>query len=103
MIEAIGAEVIEIEDGRINEIRDYHLKNSLMSVAVADACEAMMSPRAYREALSADQVEAQLNDGAGRRWDPAVVEAFRACKTDLYAIRQPGMDAGSDLSSSRCA
>ena len=44
VIEAIGAEVIEIEDGRINEIRDYHLKNSLMSVAVADACGNFLTP-----------------------------------------------------------
>ena len=44
VIDAIGAEVIEIEHNRINEIRDYHLKNSLMSVAVADACGNFVTP-----------------------------------------------------------
>jgi HD-GYP domain-containing protein (c-di-GMP phosphodiesterase class II) len=60
-------------------------------LAVADACEAMMSQRAYREALTPEQIEAQLSDGAGKRWDPAVVEAFRGCQHDLYAIRQRGL------------
>jgi hypothetical protein len=45
MFRGHGAEVVEIETGRINEIRDYYLKNSLMSVAVADACGNFVTPR----------------------------------------------------------
>jgi hypothetical protein len=36
VIEAIGAEVIEIIDGKIKEIRDYH---RLMSGAAADSAQ----------------------------------------------------------------
>jgi HD-GYP domain-containing protein (c-di-GMP phosphodiesterase class II) len=60
-------------------------------LAVADACEAMTSSRAYREALTPEQVEQQLAAGAGKRWDPAVIEAFRNCKGDLFAIRERGL------------
>src|SRR5215472_7040540 len=37
VVEAIGAEVIEIIDGKIKEIRDYHKR---MSAAVADSAQA---------------------------------------------------------------
>jgi ketosteroid isomerase-like protein len=37
VVEAIGAEVIEIIDGKIKEIRDYHKR---MSAAVADSTQA---------------------------------------------------------------
>jgi ketosteroid isomerase-like protein len=37
VVEAIGAEVIEIVDGKIKEIRDYHKR---MSEAVADTAQA---------------------------------------------------------------
>jgi HD-GYP domain-containing protein (c-di-GMP phosphodiesterase class II) len=60
-------------------------------LAVADACEAMLSPRPYREALLPDRVAARLLEGAGHQWDPAVVEAFRACSSDVCAIRQRGL------------
>jgi HD-GYP domain-containing protein (c-di-GMP phosphodiesterase class II) len=60
-------------------------------LAVADACEAMMSPRPYRDALPPERVAARLAEGAGRQWDPAVVEAFRACGRDVCAIRQRGV------------
>ncbi len=45
-------------------------------VAVADAYDAMTSPRPHRPALAHDEAVAQLRAQAGIRFDPAVVDAF---------------------------
>jgi putative nucleotidyltransferase with HDIG domain len=45
-------------------------------LAVADAYEAMTSNRAYRRAMPAEEARAILEEGAGRQWDPRVVQAF---------------------------
>jgi putative nucleotidyltransferase with HDIG domain len=45
-------------------------------LAVADAYEAMTSNRAYRKAMPAAEAQAILEEGAGRQWDPRVVQAF---------------------------
>jgi HD-GYP domain-containing protein (c-di-GMP phosphodiesterase class II) len=55
-------------------------------LSVAESCDAMMSARPYRPPLGARQVEALLAEGAGKQWDPGVVEHFMACRADLYAI-----------------
>jgi putative two-component system response regulator len=44
-------------------------------VAVADAIEAMSSPRVYRGPLEPEQVLEELERGHGSQWDPAVVDA----------------------------
>lgn len=59
-------------------------------LAVADACDAMMSPRPYRRALPPREIERLMADGAGSQWDPGVVRHFLSCKQELYAIRQGG-------------
>lgn len=45
-------------------------------IAVADAYDAMVSPRSYREALSQEKALAILQAGAGSQWDPSVVAAL---------------------------
>ncbi len=60
-------------------------------VAVADACDAMLSPRPYRKALAPEQVEAVFAQGAGNQWDPDVVADFLACRHELYALRAKGV------------
>ncbi|HAH32736.1 MAG TPA: hypothetical protein DCL44_10530 [Elusimicrobia bacterium] len=45
-------------------------------VATIDAWDAMMSDRPYRKALSREQAEGELTKGAGRQFDPKVVETF---------------------------
>ncbi|NPV38585.1 MAG: HD-GYP domain-containing protein [Brevinematales bacterium] len=42
-------------------------------LAVADAFDAMTSDRPYRKALSLDQVEEILREGAGKQWDAEIV------------------------------
>lgn len=45
-------------------------------VAVVDAYDAMTTDRPYREALPLEEVWSILRDGAGRQWDPRMVETF---------------------------
>jgi HD-GYP domain-containing protein (c-di-GMP phosphodiesterase class II) len=53
-------------------------------LAVADACDAMMSIRRYRPALLPPQIDAVLKQFAGTQWDPQIVEHFMACRRDIY-------------------
>ena len=46
-------------------------------VAVADSYDAMISDRPYRPALSREAATTEIRALAGRRFDPAIVEAFR--------------------------
>jgi HD-GYP domain-containing protein (c-di-GMP phosphodiesterase class II) len=60
-------------------------------LAVADSCDAMMSPRPYRKPVPREQIEVILRGGAGTQWDPALIEHFMACRSSLYSIGQGAM------------
>jgi putative nucleotidyltransferase with HDIG domain len=47
-------------------------------IAVADAYDAMTSDRPYRKAMSPYEARETIAKGAGREWDPKVVDAFQA-------------------------
>ena len=51
-------------------------------VAVVDAFDAMISARPYRPRLSVQAALAEVQDGAGTQFDPAVVRAFLAAWAD---------------------
>jgi putative nucleotidyltransferase with HDIG domain len=57
-------------------------------VAVADAYDAMSSDRPYREGMSEDKIEQILRSGAGKQWDPKVVEAYFNSQEDISKISQ---------------
>ncbi len=56
-------------------------------VAVCDAWEAMTAGRLYLAARSAADTRAELRHGAGRQWDPRIVEAFLAVEAESAAAR----------------
>lgn len=58
-------------------------------LAVADAMDAMLSDRSYRDALSYDVVDSELEDNAGSQFDPEVAEAGREL---LAECRQKELD-----------
>ena len=45
-------------------------------VAVCDSYDALVTDRPYRKARTVDEAIATLTDGAGKQWDPEVVEAL---------------------------
>ncbi len=60
-------------------------------LAVADACDAMMSARRYRPALPPARIEDIFRENSGKQWDPKVVQCFFACRHELYAVCQRGL------------
>jgi putative nucleotidyltransferase with HDIG domain len=60
-------------------------------LAVADSFDAMSSNRPYRKRLSLTQIDTILQQGRNLQWDPAVIDALFACRSDLEAIRQKGL------------
>lgn len=52
-------------------------------VAVADAFDAMSSDRPYRTGMSDEKLETILRDGAGKQWDPTVVDAFFGARDQI--------------------
>jgi putative two-component system response regulator len=45
-------------------------------LSIADAYDAMLSPRPYRPALRNEEAEANLRAGAGNQWDPYLIDLF---------------------------
>jgi HD-GYP domain-containing protein (c-di-GMP phosphodiesterase class II) len=60
-------------------------------LAVADSFDAMSSNRPYRRRLSLAQIDGILKQGRSVQWDPDVIDALFACRSDLEAIRQKGL------------
>jgi putative two-component system response regulator len=54
------------------------LSPGALSLAVADAYDAMTSDRPYRPAMSPDAACAELERGKGKQFDPTIVEIFLA-------------------------
>jgi HD-GYP domain-containing protein (c-di-GMP phosphodiesterase class II) len=55
-------------------------------LAVADSFDAMTSSRPYRRAMSFGKAESIVREGAGKQWDPAVVDAFFAGINDIRIL-----------------
>ena len=54
-------------------------------VAVADAYDAMVTPRCYRSCGSVAYAAREFRAHAGRQWDPGVVQGLFACVPELCA------------------
>ena len=55
-------------------------------VAVADSIDAMSSDRPYRKGMPDEKLDAILRDGAGKQWDPKIVEAAFQVRDELRRI-----------------
>jgi putative nucleotidyltransferase with HDIG domain len=60
-------------------------------VAVADSYDAMASDRPYRPGMEDAALDAIIRSGAGKQWDPHVVEAFFRVRDDIRAISGRGL------------
>jgi HD-GYP domain-containing protein (c-di-GMP phosphodiesterase class II) len=61
-------------------------------LGVADACDAMLSPRPHRPGMSPEEIDSALRAGAGAQWDPQVVDRLMACRTEVYHIGRQDKD-----------
>lgn len=59
-------------------LRGTEIPIAAQIVSVADAFDAMISPRPYRPALTVESATRELRAGSGTQFNPAVVEAFLA-------------------------
>jgi response regulator RpfG family c-di-GMP phosphodiesterase len=57
-------------------------------LAVADSYDAMSGNRPYRIRLNHEQIDRTFRQRRGVQWDPAVVDAWFACRSDLEMIRE---------------
>ena len=57
-------------------------------VAVADSIDAMSSDRPYRKGMADEKLDSILRDGAGKQWDPKIIEAAFQVRDDLRRIGQ---------------
>jgi putative two-component system response regulator len=55
-------------------------------VAVCDAYDALVTDRPYRKARTVDEAIATLTSGAGKQWDPEVVEALVGELSNITAL-----------------
>jgi HD-GYP domain-containing protein (c-di-GMP phosphodiesterase class II) len=53
-------------------------------LAIADSCDAMMSPRRYRPARTPPFIDQVFDEGAGKQFDPEIVHHFMACRRQIY-------------------
>jgi len=68
--------------GYVDNLHGETIPLSARIIAVADAYEAMLHRRPWREAKSPEQAAAELRQNSGRQFDPEIVEHF------LSALRQ---------------
>jgi putative two-component system response regulator len=66
-------------------------------MAVVDAFEAMTSTQFYRAPKSVEEAAGEIEKGKGRRYDPAVVEAFKKALPVMRKVRETYSDALGDL------
>jgi len=62
--------------GYPNRLKADEIHLGARILAVADAYDAMTSPRPYRPALSSEEAVEVIKRGAGTQWDPMIVYAF---------------------------
>jgi HD-GYP domain-containing protein (c-di-GMP phosphodiesterase class II) len=61
-------------------------------ISVADAFDALLSPRVYKKALPLPEVMDLMHTGAGKEWDPEVVEVLTRLLPELLARIYPGRE-----------
>ena len=60
--------------------------------SVADVFDALTSKRPYKEAWPIGKAAAEINDGSGSQFDPAVVDAFVKALQEILEIREKNLE-----------
>jgi len=67
------------------------IPNEARILAIADAFDAMISPRPYRRALTHEHALAEVEDGAGTQFDPVAAELFVETWAEGWDVWQPAV------------
>lgn len=62
--------------------------------AISDVFDALTSVRPYKEAWPVDRAVAEIGNGAGRNFDPRLVEAFKVALPDILRARHEHSEDG---------
>ena len=57
-------------------------------MAVADVFDALVSKRSYNEPFTFEEAKKIITDGAGRHFDPLIVDAFVSAEAELKEVEQ---------------
>ncbi len=83
-------------------LRDEEIDQNARIFAVADAFDAITSDRVYRRGRTYEEAAAELDDFAGRQFDPTVVEAFhRVPRAEWDDIRRRSLELGEQRATAR--
>ena len=83
-------------------LRGGQIDQNARIFAVADAFDAMISDRVYRRGRSYEEAAAELDEWAGRQFDPEVVAAFhRVPRGEWDEIRRRSLEAGDVQAATR--
>lgn len=67
-------------------LRDQNIPFIARATAICDSYDAMVSDRAYRPAYSHDYACGELESGAGRQFDPALVDLFLDHEAEILRV-----------------
>jgi putative two-component system response regulator len=73
-------------------LQGYEIPISGRLMAVADAYDAITSPRIYKAAQSHDQAVEEIRRCSGTAFDPDIVKIFLQFEKDFYRIAQEFKD-----------
>jgi response regulator RpfG family c-di-GMP phosphodiesterase len=83
-------------------LRDEEIDQNARIFAVADAFDAITSDRVYRRGRSYEEAATELDDFAGRQFDPTVVEAFhRVPRAEWDEIRRRSLELHEQRATAR--
>jgi putative two-component system response regulator len=66
-------------------------------MALVDAFESMTTTQFYREPMSVEDASFEIEKGAGRKYDPKLVEAFKKALPFMKKVREAYSDALGDM------
>jgi putative two-component system response regulator len=66
-------------------------------MAIVDSFEAMSTTQFYRDALPIERVIGEIERGAGKKYDPKLVEAFKKALPVMQKVRETYADQLGDL------
>lgn len=85
-------------DGYPAGLSEQEIPLAARIVAVADAYDAITSPRPYKGAISHKEAVRRIRIDRGEHFDPVLVDTFLACADRFDTVRQKMMDAHAELS-----